>query len=270
MFRDQTSDTATGLAMGLYAAQKGYKTGVLMMENEPAAQGFKAPVQKAFERAGGKIIGSVDLQSSQPSYRSEVESVIAMHPDVIFTETPSAAGPMFANFKELDNLAIPIIGSDSTADPNYIKAIGGSAVAMQALTSLTGATPSGPAYNTLATLIKSMFNTTPGGNAPDTYDAVLMIALAMDAAKSTDGTAVAKEISTIADPPGTQCYDYPSCLHLLNQGQKINFEGAGGDCNFDQYHNVFTDYVAVKVDSTGENFNTVGTVTAAAVTTASK
>lgn len=270
LFRDQTSDTATGLAMGLYAAQKGYKTGLLMMENEPSAEGFKAPIKAAFEKFGGQIIGDIDLQSSQASYRTEVVKAIAMHPDVIFTETPSAAGPMFANFKELNNLAIPIIGSDSTADPQYIKAIGGPDVAIKALTSMTGATPSGPAFDKLAGLIKSMFNTTPGGNAPNTYDAVVMIALAMDLAKSTAGDKVAEQIPNISNPPGTKCTDYAGCLALLNQGQKINFEGAGGSDDFDKFHNVYTDYVAVKVDQSGENFSTVGTVSAADVTKASQ
>jgi ABC-type branched-subunit amino acid transport system substrate-binding protein len=255
--------------MGLWACHMGYKTGVLMMEAEPTAQAFKPYVTKGFTSCGGRIIGSEDLQSNQPDYRTEVAKVIALKPDVIFTETPSAAGPMWANFKELDNLAIPFIGSDSTVDPNFVKAIGGAAIAHKSLTSLTGATPAGPAYDSFAALLKQKFHATPAGDAPWTYDAMIDLALAMDAAHSTVGTVYTKYMKKVANPPGTVCTSYASCLALLKKGTKINYEGASGTNNFNSHNNVFSTYDAVKCNLQG-NFVTIGTVSAAQLNAASK
>jgi ABC-type branched-subunit amino acid transport system substrate-binding protein len=269
LFRNEPSDGTTGLAMGVFGGEKGYKTGVLMMEQNPSAQSFKAPVTKAFEANGGHIIGSVDVQPGLSSYRTQVEQVIALHPDVIFTETPSAGGPIFADFHELNNLAIPFIGSDSTIDPNYVKAIGGNSIANKALTSLASSSPSGSSYAAFASAFQAKFNTAPAGDAPNTYDAVILIALAMDEAHTFTGSAISSNMLKVSNPPGTPCDTYATCAHLISSGQKTQYMGVDGSNVFNSNHNIFTNYDAVKDSLTGQ-FQTVATVTLTAITNASE
>jgi branched-chain amino acid transport system substrate-binding protein len=269
LYRNETSDGQTGLAMGVWACHMGYKTAAMMFEAEPTAQAFKPYVVQGFKSCGGRIVATEDLQSSQSTYQTEVAKVVAAKPDVIFTETPSASGPMWSNFKELDNLAIPFIGSDSTLDPNYIKGIGGNAVAHATLTSLTGATPSGPAYSAMASLMQSIFHNAPAGDAPWQYDAVIIMSLAMDMAHSTSGTVYTKDMTKISDPSGQACTSYAGCLALIKKGDSIDYQGASGTNLFNKNHNVFSEYDAVKVAMNG-NYVTVGAVSAAQLSAASK
>src|SRR5205807_8578723 len=111
---------------------------------------LKAPIVKTFQKLGGKIVADVKLTAGQTSYRSEVERVVSAHPDVIFTQTdPGTAAVMYANFKELNNLAVPLIGTDLTAGSNYIKSVTPQ-VANKVLVSLVGSTPPGAAADAFA------------------------------------------------------------------------------------------------------------------------
>jgi hypothetical protein len=58
-------------------------------------------------------------------------------------------------------------------------------------------------------------------------------------------------MSKVTNPPGTACYTYASCLALLKAGTKINYEGASGDLDYNQYNNTFGPYGAFKATSAG-------------------
>ena len=51
-------------------------------------------------------------------------------------------------------------------------------------------------------------------------------------------------MTRVTNPPGTQCYTYTTCLALIKAGTKINFDGASGPLDYNQYHNVFGPYAA--------------------------
>ena len=43
----------------------------------------------------------------------------------------------------------------------------------------------------------------------------------------------------VANPPGTPCYTYPTCLSLLKAGKKIDCEGVSGNLDRNQHNNTF-------------------------------
>ena len=81
----------------------------------------------------------------------------------------------------------------------------------------------------------------------------------MTLAKSTDPKVWVKDILKVSNPPGTPCGTYASCLALLKAGKKINYQGAAGNDDFNQYHNVFSGFQMVGFDSKLNNV-TRGTV----------
>ena len=90
----------------------------------------------------------------------------------------------------------------------------------------------------------------PLANANYAYDAAISIALAQDYAKGTDGTTIAADMSKVTNPPGTACFTYAGCLSLLKAGTKINYEGASGSLDYNQYNNAFGPYGAFQADAT--------------------
>ena len=93
---------------------------------------------------------------------------------------------------------------------------------------------------------------------------MISLALAQDYAKTSDGTKVAASMKKVTNPPGTACYTYATCKALLSAGKKINYEGASGSLDYNQYNNVFGPYGAFKVDLKG-NEQQVGLLSAAAL-----
>lgn len=268
LFRDSPSDSQLGVAMALYAHQKGYTRAALLFYTDAAAQTLLAPIQKTFSKLGGTIVTTVNVAPGQTSYLPQVQQVIDARPQVIFTQTDApTAAVLFRNFQQTDNLAIPFVGTDLTGGSDYLKAVG-YGVAKQHLTSVYGTSLSGPANSQFLQLFNEVYpNQQPLANANYAYDSVVSMALAADYAKTTDGTTVAKDMTQVTNPPGTACFTYGSCLALLKTGKKINYEGASGSLDYNQYNNTFGPYGAFVVDTRGMEHQ-VGLLSSAALAAA--
>src|SRR6266567_108701 len=254
LWRDSPSDSQLGVAMALYAHKKGYHTAALLFYSDIAAQTFAAPITATWQKLGHQIVSNVTVAPDQTSYRTQVQQIIKTHPDVIFTQTDAAtAAVLFQNFKELNNLAIPFVGTDVTGVDEYLKAVT-YAAANAHLTSVYGTAVTGQATDAFNQTFTAKFGSKvqPLANANYAYDAVVSLALAVDKAGSTSGAAINAAVSTVTNSPGTQCYAYTDCLKLLKAGTKINYDGASGDLNFNKYNNVFGPYGAFQANISGQ------------------
>lgn len=254
-FRDSPSDSQLGVAMALYAHLKGYTRAVMLFYSDPAAQTFLKPVSLTFTKLGGTILKTIIVTPDQTSYLSQVREALSVHPQVIFTqEDPPTAAVLFREFKQLGGQSIPWVGTDVTSGSDYLKAIGYT-TAHTALTSVFGTSVTGTAASAFLSLFNSIFpsqqSAGPLANANYAYDAVISLALADDYAKTTNGTTVAHDMAKVTNPPGTACYTYSTCLTLLKAGTKINYEGASGSLDYNQYNNTFGPYGAFQSTAAG-------------------
>lgn len=238
--------------MALYAHMKGYHRAALLFYTDVAAQTLIKPVTETFKKLGGTIVSTVSVTPGQTSYTPEVQKVINSKPDVIFTQTDApTAAVIYRDFQQTDNLAIPFVGTDVTGASEYLKAVG-YPTAHKHLISVYGTSVTGQANDEFLRLFKVKFpGQQPLSNANYAYDAVISLALAQDAAKSSDGTKVAAEMKKVTNPPGTACFAYAKCKALIAAGTKINYEGASGSLDYNQYNNVFGPYGAFRVDLQG-------------------
>jgi branched-chain amino acid transport system substrate-binding protein len=198
-------------------------------------------------------VSTVVIATGQTSYRSEVTTVVASNPDVIFLQVdPPTAGPLFTNFKQVNNLAIPFIGSDLTAGSDFINAIS-PAVAKQSLFSVEGSTAAGPGADAFLKYYSQLY---PGGHpisgANYSYDAIMELALAIQKAGTTDSAKMNAAISAVCNPPGTNVTDWTHGLSALNAGKKVHFVGAGGPAAYNSNHNALGQFSAFQSDSSGQ------------------
>jgi ABC-type branched-subunit amino acid transport system substrate-binding protein len=254
-FRDSPSDSQLGVAMALYAHNKGYTKAVMLFYSDPAAQTFLKPVHDTFTKLGGTIVQTIIVTPDQTSYLSQVRQAIAANPQVIFTqEDPPTAAVLFREFNQVGGGNIPWIGTDVTSGSDFISAIG-TPTAHKVLTSVFGTSVTGAANDAFISLFNTLYPgqkaAGPLANANYAYDSVISLALADDYAKTTDGKTVAKDMTKVTNPPGTACYTYKSCLSLINAGKKINYQGASGDLDYNQYNNTFGPYGAFQVGTSG-------------------
>jgi ABC-type branched-subunit amino acid transport system substrate-binding protein len=254
-FRDSPSDSQLGVAMALYAHLHHYTKAVMLFYSDPAAQTFLKPVSETFTKLGGTIVKTVIVTPDQTSYLSQVRSVIAVHPQVIFTqEDPPTAAVLFREFKQLGGQNIPWIGTDVTSGSDFLKAIG-YPTAHAHLISVFGTSVTGAANTAFLSLFDKLYPSQkaagPLANANYAYDAVISLALADDYAKTTKGLTVAHDMTKVTNPPGTACYTYASCMRLIKAGTKVNYQGASGDLDYNKYNNTFGPYGAFQSTPSG-------------------
>jgi ABC-type branched-subunit amino acid transport system substrate-binding protein len=252
LWRDSPSDSQLGVAMALYAHQKGYTKAALLFSSDIAQQTIPTPIKATWEKFGNTIVSNITVAPGQTSYRTQVQQIISAAPDVIFTQLdPQTAAVMFQNFKELDNLAIPIVGTDVTSGNDYLSAIT-YPIAHAHLISVYGTNATGAAADNFAKAFAAQLGASaqPIAGANYAYDAVISLALAMDKAGTTDGPAVIADMKAVTNPPGTPCDDYATCLAAVKAGTKIKMDGSSGDLIYNSFNNVFGPYGAFQADAT--------------------
>lgn len=261
LWRDSPSDLQEGVAMAVWALEHGYKRAAFMMSTITTAQDFIPYIQGAYKAGGGTIVANESLTPGLTSYRTEALKVAQAHPQVIFSQMePPTAAVLTQDFKEIDNLAIPFIASDTSAAAEWIKAVT-PAVANKAVLSCEGASATSPANAEFMKYFNQDYKgQQPQASATYAYDATIALALAIDKAGTTDSS-YAKDIPLVTTAPGTAVYDYQTALSDLKAGQKINYDGASGDMDYNQFHNVFGPYELVRSNLSGVE-QVVGTITA--------
>jgi ABC-type branched-subunit amino acid transport system substrate-binding protein len=261
VWRTTPSDSTLAIGMAYFAIQKGYTNVGVFFESTSNAAGVVDPLTKAFTNHGGKIADQELVTPHQSSYRSEVEKLFANNPQAIFMQTdPQTASTFFADVQQLGHMNVPFIMTDAGADVNMAKAMG-LANASKYLTGMNGSPPAGPAWQYFTQQYQKVWGTSqPVTLSQNTYDSVIIACLAMTAAKSSDPTVWNNYVKKVAEGNGEAVTTYKDGVAALKAGKTINFNGASGTDDYNEFHNVAGSWDVVQWDSTGTTLNTVFTV----------
>jgi branched-chain amino acid transport system substrate-binding protein len=255
VFRTSSSDSNEAIAMAYYAINHGWKSASLIFDNSANSQGFVPPLIKAYKALGGKVDASITLTPGQSSYSAELAQAFQNKPQVVFDSMDTqTAATLFSDGQQLGYMNIPWIGDDLQSAPQgaYAKAFG--PTASTDLTAALPASPSGNAYNHFLADYQKVWKTK--NILPTTfneYDSIVIASLAMTKANSTNPKVWVKDILAVSNPPGTMCYTYASCVKLIKQHKKINYQGASGTDDFNAHHNVFSGFQMLGFDSNLNN-----------------
>jgi branched-chain amino acid transport system substrate-binding protein len=265
-YRLTPPDDAAGVAMAAYAYRKGYRRGAAVFGNDLSSQGNVPNLLSAFKQLGGTIVINQTLTLDQSSYRTEVNSLVAANPDVIFTEAdPQTDAAYLSQLQQLHGL-IPVVGTQPTVQPPWAAAVGGAIGKNNLAKYFAGAQPystsQGPAWQVYNTALLASGSTVPKPDQwsqdPYTetdYDAIVMMALAMLEAKTPDPSFYNAFIpAVVGNAQGaTEVHSYKEGMDAIAAGQKINYVGAGGPIVFDKYHNSTGAFELVGYSPDGSN-----------------
>ncbi len=262
IFRLFPSDSTLLAAEAYYALNGLHCTKAsLLYTSDANAQAEVPPVTQAFTQNGGTILDNEQIQAGQSSYLSEVSRAFANHPQCIFFHAdPQTAATLFANVRQLGDLNVHFIAGDTGASLQLAQAIGMSD-ASKYLTGMAAPAAFAPANNEFLAAYQGQWHTSKPlpASAPN-YDGVIIAALAMTAANSTNPHVWVNYITKVSNPPGIPVYTYAEGVKLLKEGKKINYQGASGSEDFNQYHNVFSGFDVVQFNPAG-SLHTVYSVT---------
>jgi ABC-type branched-subunit amino acid transport system substrate-binding protein len=246
-FRTTVGDGTLGKAMAAYATTKHLMKAAFAFTTSTAAQTLVAPIKQAYTAKGGSVVAEVQLVPSASSYRSQIQTLMAAKPDVVFLQQdPQTAGTFFHQAAELgfDNKTT-WVGSDTEMSEDIFKALG-SSLATVNFYFAHGSVMHDAALAAFTTAYKQQTGKDQFLTfAPESYDATNLIALAMEKAKTTDGDAVRKAVLEVSSPsPGAVAVStFAEGRAALAQGKSINYEGVASNDDFDQWHNVAGPFV---------------------------
>ena len=236
----------------------------LVFGDDIGSQTFVQPATNALQHFG-KTVKNFPIHLGASTFRTEVTSMLAFKPDVIFTEALGSAGTYLGEVKELNgSQTIPFIGTSATIDPAWFKDVTSTIGVDDLVRNYRGVdlgyTFSGTAYDEFKTNLQAAASTFPDapkydqrGSTLHLYDGIIMTALAMVATNSKDPTVYNPKIKEIANGTSgaTDVHTYKEGLDALHAGKSIRYIGAGGQNNFDQYNNSQSGYILVKYDAQG-------------------
>jgi branched-chain amino acid transport system substrate-binding protein len=244
VWRFQATNDRFGAAFAEIAAKRGYKRPATMAFNNASGIGNTDGFRKAWEKRGGKVVASVVYEPSRPSYRSELQKVLAEKPDVIVTGSylPDTTIILREWYQSGDKNAWIIPGW--AANPDLVKALG--AEACEGIISVDSVSnESSAAFKRFDAIYNKALGVSALTNvyAPMTYDMVISLALAMEAAgPNATPVQISAKLRDVANPPGTAVATYAEGKALLARGQKINYEGASSKLDFDAFGDVTPDF----------------------------
>lgn len=234
-FRTVPSDAYQGVALAEVVSEKNLKNLAVIYINNDYGQGLADSFQAAFEATGGTISGSVPYEQGQASYRGELQQLANGGAEALVLIGYPENGITILKQSLEEQFFDRFVFTDGMKAPEVIEAIGA-----DFLNGSIGTTPQAvaesEAYQSFVKAYEVKFGELPPKPYIDTaYDAMMLIALAMEKAGSTEGPAVRDALREVANSPGTEIRpgEWAKALTAIKAGEDIDYIGASGSLEFD-------------------------------------
>ncbi len=260
-FRTTPNDNLQGVVAAQYLyTNLSYRYVNIMNINDPYGNGLAGVVKAKFTALGGKVNTTVVIPTATiADYTSAITELFSTNPQAVyfiaFTDEGTAVMKQWQAglgthagwdrqwvFAEglksqllMDQLRDPSVGVDVT------KILGTSPI--------SGA---GPTYAAFEKRYRADNNNkTPVQYADNAYDAAYLIALAAQKAGAVDGASIKAQLRNVGGPPGTTILpgEWNKSKAAIAAGQDIDWEGAAGSENFNEFGDVTGPYEIWGVDS---------------------
>ncbi|WP_075364133.1 ABC transporter substrate-binding protein [Desulfosporosinus metallidurans] len=233
--RTVPSDSLDGKVAAQSLWDKGYRKIAIMFETAESTTSIGNAVKEQFEKLGGSVTMILPFQSRQSSYLAELKKVADTNPEAVWLGTGQETAPtILKQCKQRDYKWQWMVSSD-VAVPEIFKLVGKD-IMNGILTEIPAGDNTSEDYKKFSSEYKATFGKEPGGNfEANSYDAMMIMALAIQAGGKADGTTINQNYKKVASPPGVKVHSYKDAFAELKKGNDIDYEGPSGDCNFDDH-----------------------------------
>jgi ABC-type branched-subunit amino acid transport system substrate-binding protein len=270
-------DPTNGLAMAYWAKEKGYTRVALVFGTDTTAQEDLPGIDYGIKHLHLDVVANIRLTPDQPTYQSDAATLLAAHPQAVFTEEDATtAGTFFGDVAQLGTVP-PIIGDSGTIENTWMKAVAGAIGSAKFASDYTGITVAPPKPTPAhAAWVSAVKGAAPHIEKPINqwfnepyaeaeYDGLIMQALAMVASKSTVPAVFNNYIKAVSEPgPGkVTVYNFATGKKDLLAGKKIRYVGVSGPVAFNKWHNFYGNQAAEQFPAASTNSEkTIGIIPA--------
>jgi branched-chain amino acid transport system substrate-binding protein len=230
-FRTAPSDLLQGEVLGNLIAEDGASTLGLLVLNDPYGTGLAGALRETFESAGGEVVAEELFNTGDSNFDSQLAAINAANPDAVAVIT----------FDEAKVVVPALVGSGYPGDQLYF--VDGnlsdySADFAPGLVAGAKGTLPGPALDDdfrdrLLEVDPALADFSYG---PESYDALILIALAAYAANSVEGTDIGSYLQQVSggSGDGEKVTSFADAAALLAEGEQVDYDGASGPITLDE------------------------------------
>jgi branched-chain amino acid transport system substrate-binding protein len=235
-WRTAPSDVLQGEVLGNLIAEDGNETLGIIYLNDSYGTGLKEFTSKAFTAAGGEVVAEASYNTGDTSFDAQISQVTAANPDAIaliaFEETKTIV-PGLSGFPTDKLYFVDGNLADYSAD--------------LPAGALTGAKGTLPGLDTakLGDFTDRLQAYVAGEGDPElkdfsyaaeSYDAVILLALAALEANSVDGADIAAKLQEVSggSGDGEKATDFASAAQIILDGGTVDYDGNSGPITFDE------------------------------------
>ncbi|MFM1950707.1 MAG: hypothetical protein RL418_394 [Actinomycetota bacterium] len=236
-FRTAPSDVLQGEVLGNLIAEDGHQKISMIVLNDSYGTGLAEFTTKAFEAAGGEVLAAPTYNTGDTNFTSQIAEALAPGPDAVVLIT----------FDEAKTI-VPELTAQFPGDKLYF--VDGNLTNYSAdfpAGTLEGAKGTYPGVNEskIGDFIARMDeNWQAQGNAalelnaygPESYDAVVLLALAALEARSTEGANMSAKLQEVSGGSGNgqKCTTFAECADIINAGGTADYDGPSGNVTFNE------------------------------------
>jgi ABC-type branched-subunit amino acid transport system substrate-binding protein len=232
-WRTAPSDVLQGEVLGNQIAEDGNSTLGLIVLNDAYGTGLAEYTTTAFEAAGGEVVATSLFNEGDSNFAAQISEVTAADPDAI----------AIVSFDQAKIITPALVGGGFPGDKLYF--VDGNLADYSVdfapgLVEGSKGTLPGLDTATLGDFTERLLEIDPGltdfSYAAESYDAVILIALAAYAANDTSGEAIASYLQQVSGGTGegTPVTDFAAGAEALAAGEQIDYDGYSGPITFDE------------------------------------
>jgi branched-chain amino acid transport system substrate-binding protein len=231
-WRTAPSDVLQGEVLGNQIAEDGVQNLGIIELNDSYGTGLTKKITETFEAAGGKVVASPLFNTGDTVFTTQISEVLAANPDAIALVT----------FDEAKIIVPALQGAGYTGPLYFVDGNLADYSAVFAAGALDGDKGTLPGLDTakLGDFTDRLLEVNPDltdfSYAAESYDAVVLLALAALAANSTDGKAIASKLQEVSggSGDGTKATDFASAAQIILDGGVVDYDGNSGPITFDE------------------------------------
>ncbi|GAB3696442.1 ABC transporter substrate-binding protein [Nocardiopsis oceani] len=229
-FRTAPSDLMAGPVLAQQIQEDGHVSVGIVARADDYGDGYLAAVEEELEALGADIAMTDTYDPDATNFDAVVNNVSSADPDAIALISFEEGAQLLAELLESGIDGDQLYITDGLNDPDLGETVNEDNPDI--ITGTTGVTPGAdnPQFNEGLLEFRDLdvlqF-------APQIFDCVTVIALAAEAAESTQSSDFVDHIADVTRPEGTECTTFEECRDLLNEGEDIDYQGVSGDIDLD-------------------------------------
>lgn len=236
-WRTAPSDLLQGETLGNLIAADGASTLGVIAINDAYGTGLQKVTEKTFKDAGGEVVETQFFNTGDTNFTAQISAVMAQKPDAIALITFDQSKTIIPALKDagFDTSKLYLVDGNTT---QY-----GTELPPNTLTGAKGTQPGPSLDDDFVQKLKAAYAAANNGKdmgealnyAAESYDAVVLLALAALAAKSTTGVDIAKKLQEVSGGSGNgkKATSFADAAKIINAGDVVDYDGYSGGVKFD-------------------------------------